>query len=117
MPWSSYLLLQGSKLRPTESSDLLHISWFVAALKIEPRALSGTPFVFTCIFIHSGTALCSSRWVPVCKSWFSGDFMGLSRPEVHTSWQRTPSTNRSGTDYFGWTISQPMKPCFFFLFV
>ena len=34
----------------------------------------------------------------MCKSWFSGDFMGLSRPEVHTSWQRTPSTNRSGTD-------------------
>ena len=32
----------------------------------------------------------------MCKSWLSGDFMGLSRSEVHTSWQRTPSTNRDG---------------------
>ena len=59
-----------------------------------PRALSGLSLVFARIFISSCTTLW--WWFPVCKSWLSGDFMGLSRSEVHTSWQRTPSTNRDG---------------------
>ena len=71
MPWSTFLLLQGSKLIPTEGRDLLLISKFVAALGLEPRschsqlprALSGLSLVFALIFIYSRTTLCSCQVV------------------------------------------------------
>lgn len=71
MPWSTFLFLQGSKLIPTESRDLLLISKFVAALGLEPRsrlsqqprAVSGLSLVFAHIFLYSRTTLCSCQVV------------------------------------------------------
>lgn len=83
MLWSTFLLLQGSKLIPTESRDLLLISKFVAALGLEPRshlsqlprALSGLSLVFAHIFISSHI-LCSCRVVSCVQVlalwWFYG---------------------------------------------
>lgn len=105
IPWSNPLILQVSKLRPVERRDLPQISKLVIELEPEPRPLDSQPprqSYILCLSCHFHTLL-------YCLLLLHDNFLCMSSGPLvilwalldlrsHTSWQRTPLTNRNETD-------------------